>query len=61
MIPAVDFAKLDLVLVITNYKPGEGLPEILLPNGFGVDTSAADDAASEGVDAAPTATPAEQN
>ena len=61
VIPAVDFAKLDLVLVITNYKPGEGLPEILLPNGFGVDTSAADDAASEGVDAAPTATPAEQN
>ena len=61
VIPAVDFAKLDLVLVITNYKPGEGLPEILLPNGFGVDTSATDDAASEGVDAAPTATPAEQN
>ena len=61
VIPAVDFAKLDLVLVITNYKPGEGLPEILLPNGFGVDTSASDRAASDGIDAAPTATPAEQN
>ncbi|MCB9147136.1 MAG: rod shape-determining protein MreC [Caldilineaceae bacterium] len=61
VIPAVDFAKLDLVLVITNYKPGEGLPEILLPNGFGVDTSASDGAASDGIDAAPTATPAEQN
>ncbi|MEZ4709632.1 MAG: rod shape-determining protein MreC [Caldilineaceae bacterium] len=56
VVPAVDFAKLDLVLVITNYRPAEGLPDILLPNGSGVDASAADGAGAE-----PTATPAGQN
>lgn len=66
VIPAIDFAKLDLVLVITNYAPQEGLPEILLPGSGAVETPAngssdVESSPTEGADVEPTVEPAEQN
>lgn len=67
VIPAVDFAKLDLVLVITNYRPLEGLPDILLPNAVetpttdGADTEApaGEPSSAEPTDTEAVATPTE--
>ena len=48
--PTVDFPRLELVMVVTNFDPLESVPELLVPPGAAGDEAPADAGAGAGVD-----------